>query len=152
MATGSLRAEYLEEKLGDKKPTEIATLLARRHAQHLRTIKALGDEEVLEIYLDSLTHVYDPHSDYLGKRGDGVPLSIAMNLSLFGIGASLTSEDGVVTVRELVPGGPAAKGGLLNPGDRIVAVAQSQRRAGRHHEHVAHPRRRAGPGAGRGRR
>ena len=119
-----LRAEYLEEKLGDKKPAEIAATLARRQAQHLRTVKALDDEEVLEIYLDSLTHVYDPHSDYLGKEGME-SLSIAMNLSLFGIGASLTSEDGVVTVRELVPGGPAAKGGLLEPGDRIVAVAQA---------------------------
>jgi carboxyl-terminal processing protease len=119
-----LRAEYLQEKLGDKKPEEIATILSRRHAQQLRTVKALGDEEVLEIYLDSLTHVYDPHSDYLGKE-EMESLSIAMNLSLFGIGASLTSEDGVVTVRDLVPGGPAAKGGLLKPGDRIVGVAQA---------------------------
>jgi carboxyl-terminal processing protease len=119
-----LRAEYLQEKLGDKKPEEIATTLTRRHAQQLRTVKALGEGEVLEIYLDALTHVYDPHSDYLGKE-EMESFSIAMNLSLFGIGASLTSDDGVCTVRELVPGGPAARGGLLKPGDRIVAVAQA---------------------------
>ena len=51
--------------------------------------------------------------------------SIAMNLSLFGIGASLETEDGYCKIRELLPGGPAARSGLLKPGDRIVAVAQA---------------------------
>src|SRR5215469_8639930 len=47
-----------------------------------------------------------------------------MNLSLFGIGATLETEDGLCTIRELVPGGPAALSGALKPGDKIVAVAQ----------------------------
>jgi carboxyl-terminal processing protease len=118
-----VRAEYLQEKLGDKKPKEIVAALTRRHGQQLRTMKALSQDEVLELYLDALTHVYDPHSDYLGHE-EMESLAIAMNLSLYGIGASLTSEDGAVTVRGLIPGGPAAKSGLLKPGDRIVAVAQ----------------------------
>ena len=48
-----------------------------------------------------------------------------MNLSLFGIGASLETEDGYCKIRELLPGGPALRSGLLKPGDRIVAVAQA---------------------------
>src|SRR5258706_10900723 len=84
---------------------------------------AFGQDEVLEIYLDSLTHVYDPHSDYLGHE-EMESLSIAMTLSLFGIGASLSSDEGTCTVHELVPGSPAEKSGLLKPGDRITAVAQ----------------------------
>ena len=79
---------------------------------------------MLEIYLDALAHVYDPHSDYMGKESME-SLSIAMNLSLFGIGATLANEDGVCTIHELVPGGPAALSGELKPGDRIVAVAQA---------------------------
>ncbi|HEY2730463.1 MAG TPA: carboxy terminal-processing peptidase [Polyangia bacterium] len=120
-----LRAEVLQEKLGDKKPpaADIAKTLTRRHAQQLRMMTALGQDEVLEIYLDSLTHVYDPHSDYLGHE-EMESLSIAMNLSLFGIGASLSSDEGACTVHELVPGSPAEKSGLLKPGDRITAVAQ----------------------------
>jgi carboxyl-terminal processing protease len=120
-----LRAEYLQEKLSDKKPkpAEITALLTRRHARQLKTMKNLGDDEVLELYLDALTHVYDPHSDYLGHE-EMESFSIAMNLSLFGIGASLTSEDGSCTIRELLPGSPAAQSGLLKPGDRIAAVAQ----------------------------
>jgi carboxyl-terminal processing protease len=119
-----LRAQYLQEKLNDKRPDQIVSTLTRRHAQALSTMKGLSSDEVLEIYLDTLAHVYDPHSDYLGHE-QMESLSIAMNLSLFGIGASLESEDGACKVRELVPGGPAARSGLLKPGDRIVAVAQA---------------------------
>lgn len=120
-----LRAEYLQEKLSDKKPKheEIAALLGRRHARQLKTMKNLREDEVLEIYLDALTHVYDPHSDYLGQE-EMESFSISMNLSLFGIGAALGSEDGVCIIRELVPGSPAMQSGKLNPGDRITAVQQ----------------------------
>jgi carboxyl-terminal processing protease len=118
-----LRAEYLGEKLGDKPPHDISAALIRRHEQQLKLMSELGNDEVLEIYLDALAHVYDPHSDYMDKESTE-SLSISMNLSLFGIGATLESEDGLCTIRELVPGGPAALSGALKPGDHIVAVAQ----------------------------
>jgi carboxyl-terminal processing protease len=98
--------------------------LTRRYARQVDTIKALSDGEVLEVYLNALAHVYDPHSDYLGHE-QMESLSAAMNLSLFGIGAALASVDGYCTVREVLPGGPAARSGALRPGDRIVAVAQA---------------------------
>jgi carboxyl-terminal processing protease len=122
----ALRAEFLQEKLGDKNPSsaEVVKRLTRRHAQQLRTMRGLSGEDVLGVYLDSLAHVYDPHSDYLGHE-EMASFSIAMNLSLFGIGASLTNEEGACTVHELVPGSPAEKSGQLKPGDRIVAVAQA---------------------------
>jgi carboxyl-terminal processing protease len=120
-----LRAEYLQAKLSDKQPDEIVHVLTRRRTQQLATMKALDDSEVLEIYLNALAHVYDPHSDYLGHEAME-NLDIAMNLSLFGIGASLAYEDGYCMIRELIPGGPAAHSGLLEPGDRILAVAQGQ--------------------------
>jgi carboxyl-terminal processing protease len=119
-----LRAEYLQEKLADKRPEQIVSTLTRRHAQELRTMKAFRSDEVLEMYLDALAHVYDPHSDYLGHE-EMESLSIAMNLSLFGIGASLETVDGECKIRELIAGGPAARSGLLKPGDRITAVGQA---------------------------
>ena len=119
-----LRADYLQEKLGDKAPAPIAATLTRRYEQQLRTMKALRSDEVLQVYLDALAHVYDPHSDYLGHE-EMDSFSIAMKLSLFGIGATLESVDGDCTIRALNPGGPAARSGLLKPGDRIVAVAQA---------------------------
>jgi carboxyl-terminal processing protease len=87
-------------------------------------MKELNRDEVLEVYLNALAHVYDPHSDYMGhEQMDS--FAIAMNLSLFGIGATLQAEDGYCKIHELMPGGPAARSGLLKPGDRIIAVAQA---------------------------
>jgi carboxyl-terminal processing protease len=121
-----LRAEVLEERLAAKPTHDPTTALIKRHEQQLKTMTELGDDEVLEVYLDALAHIYDPHSDYLDKESME-SLSISLNLSLFGIGASLGMEDGLCTIRELVPGGPAALSGALKPGDRIVAVAQDSK-------------------------
>jgi carboxyl-terminal processing protease len=119
-----LRAEYLTEKLTHKPAAEIVATLTERHARQLEAMKKFTPDEVLDLYLDTLAHVYDPHSDYLGHE-QMESLSIAMNLSLVGIGATLESSDGYCKIRELVPGGPAARSGLLKAGDRIVAVAQA---------------------------
>lgn len=118
-----LRLGYLQEKLNGKPPEQIETALDRRAKGMLRTMQQMSRDEVLEIYLSALAHVYDPHSDYLG-RAQMEDFAISMNLSLFGIGAKLQSEDGHCKIVELIPGGPAARSGLLGPGDRIVAVAQ----------------------------
>jgi carboxyl-terminal processing protease len=120
-----LRVEYLQEKLGDKKPAEIAKTLSRRHALQLKTMKGLTSDEVMQVYLNALAHVYDPHSNYLGRE-EMENMSISMNLSLFGIGASLQTIDGYCTIHELIPGGPGARGGQLKPGDRIIAVKQAK--------------------------
>ena len=41
-----------------------------------------------------------------------------------GIGAVLSGEDGICTIKELLPGGPAEKSKQLHPDDKIVGVAQ----------------------------
>ncbi|HOW65434.1 MAG TPA: carboxy terminal-processing peptidase [Candidatus Paceibacterota bacterium] len=118
-----LRYEYLQEKLSKKKPEEIVDTLKRRYERSLQTMKKFDRDQVFEIFLTSLAHVFDPHSDYMGRR-QMQDFSIHMKLSLFGIGATLRSEDGYCKVLDLVPGGPAALSGLIKVGDRIVAVAQ----------------------------
>jgi len=120
-----LRTEYLQEKLGDKKPADIVKALTRRHALQLKTMKGLSTDEVLQVYLNALAHVYDPHSNYLSHE-EMENMSISMNLSLFGIGASLQTVDGYCTIHELIPGGPGARSGQLKPGDRIIAVKQAK--------------------------
>ncbi len=119
----NLRFEFLQEKLADKKPEEIVRTLSRRYTRLQETMGKFNQDAVLELYLTALAHVYDPHSDYLGHE-QMESLSISMNLSLIGIGATLQTEDGYCKIRDMVPGGPAARSGLLKPGDRIVAVAQ----------------------------
>jgi len=118
-----VRADYLQEKLAGKKEEEIAATLIRRAARLPQTMRKLDKEAILETYLNALAHVYDPHSDYMGHE-EMQNFGSLMNLSLVGIGASLQSEDGYCKIREIVPGGPAARSGELNVGDRIVGVAQ----------------------------
>ena len=118
-----LRAEYLQEKLAGKKPEQIAQTLSRRYARQEQMMKKLSADAVQEMYLNALAHIYDPHSDYMGHE-ELENFKTAMTLSLFGIGATLQSVDGYCTIRELVPGGPAARSGLVKVGDRLVAVGQ----------------------------
>jgi carboxyl-terminal processing protease len=139
-----LRFEYLQEKLGrietkkkaaaakgkedaPAKPKsdaeEIVDTLKHRYHRNLRLFRDWTSDDVLQVYLTALAHVYDPHSDYLGKSQLD-SFAIGMNLSLFGIGAELTSEDGYCTIRRLLPGGPALKSKKIKEKDRIVAVAQ----------------------------
>jgi carboxyl-terminal processing protease len=117
----------LQEKLAGKKPADIVTVLTGRYTRLLQTMRKLTPEEVLEVYLNALAHVYDPHSDYMGPAQMD-DFSIGMNLSLIGIGATLRGEDGYCKISELVPGGPAARSGLLKSGDRIVAVGEADQK------------------------
>lgn len=145
--TERLRYEYLQELLGklaakkkpekdqektDSKPEakpktdteEIVETLTNRYQRNVKFFRGFDNDDVLQVYLSALAHVYDPHSDYLGPD-QLETFTIAMNLSLFGIGAELRSEDGYCSINRLLPGGPAIKGGQLKEKDRIIAVAQS---------------------------
>ncbi len=118
-----LRYEYLQEKLNKEKPEEIVKTLSRRYHRNIRFFANWESANVMETYLTTLAHVYDPHSDYMGKsQMDN--FAMGMNLSLEGIGAELTSPDGYCTIRKLHPG-PAMKSKQIKEGDRIVAVAQA---------------------------
>lgn len=79
--------------------------------------------DILGIYLTALSQVYGPHSSYMSPRVDE-DFDISMSLSLIGIGATLTSEDGFIRVVDIVPGGPADLDGRLKVDDRIIGVAQ----------------------------
>ena len=103
---------------------QIINDLTKHYNWQMRMFTNWDGGNVLQYYLDALTHAYDPHSDYMNTEG-AQTFSINMSLSLFGIGATLTEDDGYCTISSLVPGGPAAKSKQLNPNDRIVKVAQS---------------------------
>ncbi len=118
-----LRYEFLQEKLNKEKPAEIVKIITRRYVRQLRMLRDFDNDEVFQIYLNALTHLYDPHSDYMGKPAAD-NFAISMKLSLFGIGAQLRSEDGYCKIMELMPGGPALLSKKLKPNDRIIAVAQ----------------------------
>lgn len=93
-----------------------------------RTVKRVQEtkqDDIYSGYLDSFARALDPHSSFFSK--DVLEdFEIQMSLSLEGIGATLSSEDGFTVVESLVPGGSAARSGQIEPKDKIVAVAQGQ--------------------------
>ena len=85
-------------------------------------------EDELQTYAGAFARSLDPHSDYLSPE-TMEDFRINMGLSLEGIGASLSSQDGFTVIEELIPGGSAERVKLLRPKDKIIAVAQEGERA-----------------------
>ncbi len=105
------------------KETSIQETIDTRYDRLLHSYKEYDGADILQDYLSSLTHVFDPHTDYLAPSSKE-NFDISMKLSLVGIGAVLRSEDGYAKIMSLVPGGPAESGKKLKPNDRVEAVAQ----------------------------
>ena len=97
--------------------------LMRRYHSFAKRMNQTDHQELLEMYLTSLTTAYDPHSSYMAPKSLE-NFEIVMRLDLEGIGASLQFDDGYTVVKELIPGGAAEKDGHLKPEDRIVGVGQ----------------------------
>ncbi|HJO95835.1 MAG TPA: carboxy terminal-processing peptidase [Victivallales bacterium] len=124
-----------KEKKGasDKKEKKKSKIIKSPEDRVLKRLKSyrlyLAENEpidVLEIYLSTLSHIYDPHSSYLSPRSSE-NFNIQMQLSFVGIGALLSSEDGYTKVEKIIPGGPAEKANELEATDRIIAVGESEK-------------------------
>lgn len=77
------------------------------------------------IYLNSIVTQYDPHTTYLAPEAKEV---FDQNISgkFQGIGARLSKTKQQVEIVEIIIGGPVWRDNLLNVGDIIISVAQSQ--------------------------
>ena len=119
-----IEGELLQVKLdglGEREPG--SEVVARRYEQMLKTVADRGEDDIEEIFLNAAAESYDPHSEYMGRSNlEGFETS--MRLSLVGIGAEVSAENGYAKVRRLMPGGPAAKCAQVRVGDWIIAVAQ----------------------------
>ena len=88
-------------------------------------VKRMEEQKKSDIYnyvVNSFASAMDPHSNYLSPE-DTEDFRINMNLSLEGIGASLSNDDGYTVIQELIPGGAASKSAKLQPKDKIIAVS-----------------------------
>jgi carboxyl-terminal processing protease len=119
----SVRNDWLRLKLAGKKPDEIRKTLDKRYANLASAVAELNGEDAFQSFLTAYTNSIDPHTDYFNPRS-AERFNQAMSLSLEGIGAQLQKQDDVVVIREVLPGGPAARSNKLEAGDRIVAVGQ----------------------------
>ena len=120
-----VKNDWLRLKLAGRDEKSIGDILDKRYDNFLKRVSQVKSADVFQTFMNAYTTAIEPHTNYLGPRA-AAEFSIAMRLSLVGIGASLAELDEYTTIRELVPGGPASLSGLLNIGDRIVGVAQGE--------------------------
>ena len=85
--------------------------------------KTFTKEKQFELFLNSITGLMDPHTDYLApveKRS----FTEQMSGVIYGIGAQLTQDDFGIRIASIQPGGPAWKSGQIVVNDVIVKIAQ----------------------------
>jgi carboxyl-terminal processing protease len=104
---------------------EAADKVKKRYQRMEKIFNEMDVEETVQTYFNALTSVYDPHSQYLSPS-TLEDFSIGINLSLVGIGAVLSSEDGYCVVKEIIAGGPASLDKRLRVNDKIVGVGQGK--------------------------
>ncbi|MFS1525289.1 carboxy terminal-processing peptidase [Microbulbifer sp. 2304DJ12-6] len=120
-----LKSSVLSLRLTGKTDEEIRDLLARRYKGQQKRLEQQNSDDVFELYMNSLTRLYDPHSNYLSPRSLE-NFNMSMSLSLEGIGAVLQADEEYTKVARLVAGGPADRTGKIKPNDKIVGVGQDK--------------------------
>lgn len=95
----------------------------KRYADWFHEMKKMDRSDRFADYLNALASVFDPHTNYFPPK-DKADFDIQFSGQLEGIGATLQSKDGYVTIVNIVPGGPAWKQGELEVNDKIIKVAQ----------------------------
>jgi len=120
-----VKNDWLRLKLAKRKDAKIADTLDKRYADYLTRVEQLDRQDVFQTFLNAYAMSIEPHTNYLGSRASE-NFAISMRLSLEGIGAVLQREGEFVVIRSVVEGGPAALGGKVKVGDRIVAVGQAK--------------------------
>lgn len=126
-----LSADYLQFQVASFVATEMSLkeskdLVRRRYERATKNIKEESIEDTYVAYLDAAARSLDPHTSYLSQESLE-DFEISMRLSLEGIGATLSSQDGYTVIEQLVKGGAAEKSGKLQTQDKIVAVGQGEK-------------------------
>jgi carboxyl-terminal processing protease len=116
-----------DEKLKGRSTAELEEMSRKEvlkvYDDYFDRLKKLKRSDKLSNYLNSVTNIFDPHTNYL-EPIDKQNFDINMSGKLEGIGARLQTEGDHTKVSSIVPGGPAWKGKELEENDVILKVGQ----------------------------
>lgn len=116
-----IKFEILVLRANDETDQSARERLTRRYSQRSKLRHQTDADELLEMFLTSVTTSFDPHTSYMSPTTLD-DFNINMRLNLEGIGAALQMTDGYTVVSKVIPGGAADKAGELKAEDRIVSV------------------------------
>jgi len=120
-----IKYDLLALKADEKEEQEARDRLTRRYHSFAKRMHQTDSDELLEMYLTSMTTGFDPHTTYMSPT-TLTNFRINMGLKLEGIGAALRVDDGYTIVAKIIVGGAADKEGSLKHEDRIVSVGEGK--------------------------
>jgi carboxyl-terminal processing protease len=112
-----------EEGTEAEKKLTVEESLIKKYRQYYMVLTEPDEEAVLQQYLSAVSRAYDPHTDYMSPTSKE-DFDMEMNLTLGGVGAVLSMDDGALKIVEVMPGGPMDRDGRVKEGDKIVGVRQ----------------------------
>ena len=115
--------DIIQLRLSSNSLEESISKIKKRLNNQLNYFNQTDNEDIFDIYVNSLSSIYGPHTAYMSPKSTE-DFDINMSLSLEGIGALLTSDGLYTSISSLIAGGPAEKSGVLKPNDKIIGVGQ----------------------------
>lgn len=97
--------------------------LRKRYKNLITQAKQTNSNDAFQLIMTALTDAVDPHTTYYNPSF-AQAFNESMSNTFEGIGARLAMENEMVTIKEVIAGGPAFKDKSLNIDDRIIGVAQ----------------------------
>jgi carboxyl-terminal processing protease len=97
--------------------------IKKRVDERFKRYDQLKRQDRFSIYLNSLTSVFDPHTNFF-PPDDKDDFDIQISGKLEGIGATLSEKEGYIKVESIVPGSASWKQGQLQAEDVILKVGQ----------------------------
>ena len=88
-------------------------------------MKELDREDWFSVYINSITTRFDPHTSYF-PADEKERFDVSISGKFEGIGARLQKKNDFTEITELISGGPAWRGKLLESGDILMKVAQGK--------------------------
>jgi carboxyl-terminal processing protease len=120
-----VKYDLLELQLANPDLVKNKEILKKRYQNLLDQSGKTTSQDVFQLFMNAFTASIDPHVSYFNPF-NAAQFNIGITRAMEGIGATLMLDNEYVTIKSLVPGGPAYKTKFINPGDRIVAIAQGK--------------------------
>lgn len=129
--TNKLMVEEGEEELKSEKELEAeARETTKKSLEELFIyIQERQREDWFAVYINAIAREFDPHTAYFSPQ-DKERFDVDMSGKYFGIGARLQRKLDVISISELISGGPAWRQNELEPGDQILKVKQEDEEEG----------------------
>jgi carboxyl-terminal processing protease len=121
----SVSTNVAEKVDAQKTPDTPEETLIKKYRQYYAVLTEPDEENVLQHYLSAVCRAFDPHTDYMSPASKE-DFDMEMNLTLCGVGAVLSMDDGALKIVEIMPGGPMDRDGRIKEGDKISGVKQDK--------------------------